>query len=71
MSASDSITACELSSHRVSALIMAAMMAGRQDQEARLRSVFREIGDELDQRSQSPDGRTSSERVFDELERER
>ena len=71
MSQFDFQKALELSTQRFQALVMAAMMAGNEQQVQRLREVFRDIVQELDARRQSPNGRTPAEASFDEFEANR
>jgi hypothetical protein len=60
--------AAELSSRRFSALLMAAMMNGREDQAERLRRAFPEIAQELEARRRSPTGETPAELAIREFE---
>lgn len=68
MSAHDYLRACKLSQERFSALMMGAMMSGRERQVAALRTLFPELAQELDARRRSPNGRTPAESAFDEFE---
>jgi hypothetical protein len=60
-----------LASRRFSALVMAAMMSGREDQVQRLRRSFPELAQELDTRRRSPSGETSAELSIREFEEPR
>lgn len=68
MSAFDFEKARELSRQRFSALVMAAMMTGRERQTAILRAAFPELAQELDAHRRSPNGRTPAESAFDDFE---
>jgi len=71
MSLFDFQQAQDLAARRFSALLMAAMLSGREDQVERLRRAFPEIAQELEARRRSPTGETPAELSIREFEEPR